>query len=97
MWQPSDSNDQFRQSPVLGPIHGLEDRNIFKESRCGNCSDTEELIQKVVLGTQCTTRALHGDTDKWCLGLLGLEAEIRQVLALSKRPEHEVSLKRCQR
>jgi hypothetical protein len=57
MCQPSDSNEQRRQSPALGPVPGVGDRSVFKDSTCGSCSNTEELIQKVILGTRWPTQA----------------------------------------
>ena len=91
MCQASDSNEHLPQALAPGPVPALEDRGIFTAATCGNCSNTEELIQKVVLGTCCNTQAQREGTNIHCLGLLGLEAEIRHVLALSKRPENEVS------
>jgi hypothetical protein len=57
MRQASDSTEQIRQTPAPVLVHGLEDKSIFKDSTCGGCSNTEELIQKVVSGTRCSTRA----------------------------------------
>jgi hypothetical protein len=57
MCQASDSNEQFPQALAPGPAPALEDRGVFTGATCGNCSNTEELIQKVVLGTSCSTQA----------------------------------------
>jgi hypothetical protein len=60
MRQASDSNEQFPQALALGPAPALQDRGVFTGATCGNCSNTEELIQKVVLGTSWSTQSSKG-------------------------------------
>ena len=96
MRQASESNE-LRLAPAPRPVHGVDDRSVFRDTTCGNCSDTEELIRKVVSGTRRRTQGPAERTNPSCLGLVDLEVEIRHVLALSKRHENEVSLIHCQR
>ena len=67
MGQASDSNEQLPQAPAPGfapgPAPALEDRGVFTGATCGNCSNTEELIQRVVLGTNCSTQAQKEGTN----------------------------------
>jgi hypothetical protein len=63
MRQASDSNEQPLQALAPGPAPALQDRGAFTNATCGNCSNTEELIQKVVLGTSCSMQAQKGKTN----------------------------------
>jgi hypothetical protein len=53
MRQASDSNEQ---APAPRPAPALQDRDVSTGATCENCSNTEELIQTVVLGTSCNTQ-----------------------------------------
>ena len=63
MRQASDSNEQLPQALAPGPTPALQDRGAITGAPCGNCSNTEELIEKVVLGTSCSTQAQRGKAN----------------------------------
>jgi hypothetical protein len=58
MRQASESSE-LRLAPAPRPVHGVDDRSVFRDTTCGNCSDTEELIRKVVSGTRRAERKVQ--------------------------------------
>ena len=86
--------NQERQHQVLNQDN-IGGGPLPQELGCPNCADTEHLVQKVISGMNQVTDTRWGFTNRsrWRLGLLGLEADIRETLAQSRRPEgaNEVS------